>query len=164
MSKEHFYRPDEALCDTPIPYRACGLDGIWLCNGYEIEEIGGERFTRVKDLEGLHSAIALHLVENRKTLAPKEIRFIRTAMNKTQAEIARMVGVNAEWEAKVKGLLKAELKRRNVSYAQLVEKLDAIGVKETEPNVRNKLSRGKFTAVFLIQCLASIGAKELRLD
>jgi len=25
------------------------------------------------------------------------------------------------WEAKVKGLLKAELKRRNVSYAQLVE-------------------------------------------
>ena len=47
----------------------------------------------------------------------------------------------AEWEAKVKGLLKAELKRRNVSYNQLVEKLAAIGVKETEPNIRNKLAR-----------------------
>jgi hypothetical protein len=70
---------------------------------------------------------------------------------------------NAEWDARVKGMLKAELKRKNVSYAQLVEKLDAIGVKESEPNVRNKLSRGKFTAVFLVQCLEAIGAQELRL-
>ena len=67
------------------------------------------------------------------------------------------------WEAKVKGLLKAELKRRNVTYAQLVEKLAEIGVKETEPNVRNKLARGKFTAVFLVQCLEAVGADTIRL-
>jgi hypothetical protein len=71
---------------------------------------------------------------------------------------------NAEWEAKVKGLLKGELKRRNVTYAQLVDKLSAIGVHETEPNVRNKLARGKFTAVFLLQCLEAIGASSLRLS
>jgi hypothetical protein len=70
---------------------------------------------------------------------------------------------DTEWEAKVKGLLKAELKRRNVSYNQLVEKLAEIGVKETEPNIRNKLARGKFTAVFLVQCLTAIGASDLRL-
>ena len=69
-----------------------------------------------------------------------------------------------DWEAKVKGLLKGELKRRNVSYGQLVEKLAAIGVVDSEPNIRNKLSRGKFTAVFLIQCLEAIGASSLRLD
>jgi hypothetical protein len=63
-----------------------------------------------------------------------------------------------------KGLLKAELKRRGVTYAQLVEKLADLGVSETEPNVRNKLARGKFTAVFLLQCFAAIGAKEIRLD
>jgi Domain of unknown function (DUF6471) len=68
------------------------------------------------------------------------------------------------WEAKVKGLLKAELKRRGVTYAGLVEKLAAVGVKETEPNVRNKLARGKFTAVFLIQCLEAIGAQRLSLS
>lgn len=45
---------------------------------------------------------------------------------------------NAEWEAKVKGLLKAELKKRGVTYAQLVDKLAAIGVVESEPNIRNK--------------------------
>lgn len=70
---------------------------------------------------------------------------------------------DTEWEARVKGLLKAELKRHNVSYAQLVDKLAAIGVVDSEPNIRNKLSRGKFTAVFLLQCLEAIGASSLRL-
>ena len=68
------------------------------------------------------------------------------------------------WEAKVKGLLKGELKRRNVSYGQLVEKLAGVGVVDSEPNIRNKLSRGKFTAVFLIQCMEAIGSSSLRLD
>ena len=70
---------------------------------------------------------------------------------------------DTEWEAKVKGLLKGELKRRNVSYGQLVDRLAAVGVVDTEPNIRNKLSRGKFTAVFLVQCLEAIGASSLRL-
>jgi len=68
------------------------------------------------------------------------------------------------WEARVKGLLKGELKRRNVSYNQLVEKLAAIGVVDTEPNIRNKLARGKFTAVFLLQCLEAVGTSSLRLS
>lgn len=67
------------------------------------------------------------------------------------------------WDARVKGILKAELKRKNVTYAQLVDKLAAIGVKETEPNIRNKLARGKFTAVFMIQVLAAIDTKDIHL-
>ena len=70
---------------------------------------------------------------------------------------------NTEWETKVKGLLKGELKRRGVTYAQLVERLSAIGVQETEPNVRNKLARGKFTAVFLLQCLTAIDCKTVQI-
>ena len=68
-----------------------------------------------------------------------------------------------EWEDRVKGMLKGELKRRGVTYADLVGKLADIGVMDSEPNIRNKISRGKFTAVFLIQCLTAIGAIELRL-
>jgi len=60
-------------------------------------------------------------------------------------------------------MLKAELKRRDVTYAQLVGKLADMGVMDSEPNIRNKISRGKFTAVFLIQCLTAIGATDLRL-
>lgn len=69
-----------------------------------------------------------------------------------------------DWEAMAANLLKAELKRRGVTYAQLVEKLAEIGVDEKEVNVRNKLSRGKFTAAYLIQCLSAIGCSSLRLD
>lgn len=71
---------------------------------------------------------------------------------------------NTEWETKIKALLKSELKRRNVTYAQLVDKLADIGVVDSEPNIRNKLARGKFTAVFLIQCLEAVGASSLRLS
>ena len=69
-----------------------------------------------------------------------------------------------EWEGRVKGMLKAELKRRNVTYADLVGKLADIGVMDSEPNIRNKISRGKFTAVFFIQCLTAIGANSITLD
>ena len=68
-----------------------------------------------------------------------------------------------EWEDRVKGLLKAELKRRNVTYAELVGKLADLGVMDSEPNIRNKISRGKFTAVFLIQCLTAIGCETMHL-
>ena len=68
-----------------------------------------------------------------------------------------------EYEAKAARLLKAELKREGVTYKELVEKLDAIGVQEKEVNIRNKLARGKFSAAFLFYCLEAIGVDELRL-
>jgi hypothetical protein len=71
--------------------------------------------------------------------------------------------VNLEYEEKAKNLLKAELKRRGVTYAQLVEKLAAIGVTETERNLNNKISRGGFTAAFMLQCLAAIGVSNFQL-
>ena len=69
-----------------------------------------------------------------------------------------------EWESRVKGMLKAELTRRGITYAQLVGLLADQGVMDSEPNIRNKISRGKFTAVFLVQCLTAIGVDHLRLD
>jgi hypothetical protein len=70
---------------------------------------------------------------------------------------------NDEWQDRVKGLLKSELKKRNLSYRDLSEKLSAIGVHDSERNISNKLSRGSFTAVFLIQCLDAIECKTLHL-
>ena len=67
------------------------------------------------------------------------------------------------WEDRAAALLRAELKRNGVTYSQLVDKLALIGVKEAEPNVRNKLYRGKFTAVFLLQCLSAIGCESISL-
>lgn len=64
----------------------------------------------------------------------------------------------SEWETKAANLLKAELKRQGVTYAQLA---DRIGDKEA--NVRNKLSRGKFSAAFLLHSLNAIAVREIRL-
>jgi hypothetical protein len=68
-----------------------------------------------------------------------------------------------DFEALAANILKAELKRKGVTYAQLVEKLAAIGIVDAEVNIRNKLSRGKFTAAFLLQCLTAIEVKQLAL-
>lgn len=72
--------------------------------------------------------------------------------------------VNVEYETRAKNLLKAELKRKGVTYAQLAEKLAEIGIIENERNLNNKISRGGFTAAFLLQCLQVIGTRELHLD
>ena len=68
-----------------------------------------------------------------------------------------------KWEDQAKGLLKSELKRRNLTYQQLVDKLEESGIKEDEHNLRNKIARGKFTAAFLLACLDAIGVSDLRL-
>ena len=70
---------------------------------------------------------------------------------------------DTEWQARVKGMLKAELKRRNVGYKQLAERLEAMGVHDSERNINNKISRGGFTAVFFVQCLVAAGCSTIRL-
>jgi hypothetical protein len=75
-----------------------------------------------------------------------------------------MAAKRKDWQALVKGLLKAELKRRDLSYADLAAKLATIGVKDSERNISNKISRGSFTAVFFIQCLEAIGCKTIHLE
>ncbi len=77
-----------------------------------------------------------------------------------------MVGsdeIEQHWQERAKGLLKAELKRRGVSYKQLADKLGEIGIHETDRNIANKLARGGFSAVFMIQCLDAIGCDVIRL-
>jgi Domain of unknown function (DUF6471) len=68
-----------------------------------------------------------------------------------------------DWEAKARGILRAEMAKQNVTYSQLLEKLKSIDVEEDERNLRNKVSRGKFTAAFLLQCLTALGMTEMRL-
>lgn len=68
---------------------------------------------------------------------------------------------DVDWSNRVKAVLKAELKRRNVTYEQLSARLGEMGIQETPENIANKISRGKFTAIFLFQCLDAIGCKTI---
>jgi Domain of unknown function (DUF6471) len=74
------------------------------------------------------------------------------------------VMTDSDWQERAKGLLKAELKKRGLGYKQLAEKLREIGVEENDRNLANKLARGGFSAVFLMQCLTAIGCHTLHLD
>lgn len=69
-----------------------------------------------------------------------------------------------DWTLHIKGLLKAELKRRHVGYRELAEKLHTLGIKDSERNIANKIARGSFTAIFLIQCLTAIDCHTLHLE
>ncbi|WP_375289602.1 DUF6471 domain-containing protein [Qipengyuania sp.] len=63
------------------------------------------------------------------------------------------------WEALAKNTLRAAMMQRGVSYAVLAERLEEIGVHDNEVNLRNKVARGRFTAVFLMQCLKALEAE-----
>lgn len=78
--------------------------------------------------------------------------------------MAKADPATVEYETRAKNMLKAELKRRGVTYAVLAEKLATVGVSENERNLNNKISRGGFTAAFMLQCLKAIGASSLQLD
>lgn len=67
------------------------------------------------------------------------------------------------WKERAKNVLKAELRRRGFTYSRLVDELAKLSVEETERNIANKLSRGTFSAAFLMQCLAAIGASRIDL-
>jgi Domain of unknown function (DUF6471) len=65
------------------------------------------------------------------------------------------------WQGHAKGLLKAELKRKGITYKDLANRLTALGTPESEANLANKISRGGFSAAFLLQCLHAMGCNNV---
>jgi hypothetical protein len=68
------------------------------------------------------------------------------------------------WNTLASNILKAELKRKGITYEQLHEKLSALGVGDSTNSIKVKISRGSFQFSFFLQCAAAIGLKNLRLD
>lgn len=66
---------------------------------------------------------------------------------------------SSEWLDLAKGTLKGELKRQNLTYGDLAQRLVEIGVDETETTIRNKVSRGSFSFVFALQAMRAIGVE-----
>jgi len=60
--------------------------------------------------------------------------------------------------------LKAELKRANVTYEELAQRLNKHGLKETRDSVAAKLKRGTFAATFFLGCLAALEMEGMRLE
>lgn len=70
----------------------------------------------------------------------------------------------SKWSIKAKRILKSELIKRGVSNTELANRLNALGLSETKSSIDSKISRGKFSASFLLQCLEVIGCSRIEIE
>jgi DNA-binding transcriptional regulator YiaG len=84
----------------PFHYTQCGLDNVWLLNGFTRGEYGGQPTFSIKDIDGLHRAIGLALINTRKALSPKEWRFLRKQMDMTQSTLAEELDLSSQQVAR----------------------------------------------------------------
>ena len=68
------------------------------------------------------------------------------------------------WEQQARRIVRAEMERGLMTYGDLVDRLARIGIVDNERNVRNKVASGQFSAAFLLQCLAALGARVIRIE
>jgi hypothetical protein len=59
----------------------------------------------------------------------------------------------AEWKKRASNLLKAELKKRDIGYMELSNRLQEIGLSETVASITTKINRGTFSFAFFLQCM-----------
>lgn len=83
-------------------YRECGLQNVYLANGYREVDTQYGRGISIEDVEGLHLAIARDLVDSNPVLSGPEVRFIRKFLELTQVQLAELLGVEDQsvrrWE------------------------------------------------------------------
>lgn len=145
---------------TPYQYRGCGLDDVWLLNGYDVEEIDGERAITVRNLDGLLKAIAQSLVKRKKVLNGKEIRFLRLQLDLTQSDLARAMGCDSQQvaryekgENKMPGpadrilrMLVREHYEGKVSVREILAALDALDAKISDRQEFSETPEGAWKA------------------
>lgn len=64
----------------------------------------------------------------------------------------------------LRGVIRGEMARQQVTYKELLNRLNKIGVEDTENNLRNKIGRGKFSALLFMQCLEVLGVDHIRVS
>ncbi len=85
-----------------LHYTMSGLPNIYLANGYKWHETKRGKGLVVADVDGLHRAIGLHIVETKRALTNLEFRFLRLNMLVSQANLASLMDTEEQnigrWE------------------------------------------------------------------
>jgi DNA-binding transcriptional regulator YiaG len=95
-SAEGFFLAGRDRAPEPYHYTACGLDNIYLGNGFKLEKNSYGRGVSIEMLDDLHEAIARNLVQKPEKLTGKEIRFLRKQLNATQADLAQWLSSDVQ--------------------------------------------------------------------
>ncbi len=151
----------EAINNKPFQYKGCGLDDVYLHNGYEIHKTKNGRAVSIKNLDGLLSAIGRYLIRRKKLLNGKELRFLRTQMDLTQSELGRLLGYSdqqvARWEKghsnipspanrMLRLLYEEHLGNKSGSIRQILELIDGLDARISDRQVFEKTARGWMAA------------------
>ena len=114
-------------------YTECGLDNVYLSGGVAFADTPRGRGVTIRDIEGLHRAIGLLLVREKKSLSGREFRFLRHELNVTQQSLADLLGVSvqrvARWEKGKTAIDRPAERLIRLLYREKVENNTAI----TEP-------------------------------
>lgn len=73
-------------------YTECGLDNIYLVNGFKITKTENHEEIFIHDIHGLHKAISMSLIFKAAPLKGNEIKFIRTMLDLSQTRLAELLG------------------------------------------------------------------------
>lgn len=68
-------------------YTESGLSNVYLKNGFTVEEVDGETYSSIDDIDGLHQAIAEIVVDSKKPLTNEEFKFLRIELNVSQKSV-----------------------------------------------------------------------------
>lgn len=77
-------------------------------------------------------------------------------------QVPKSGAVPYNWEAEAKRVLKSELARAGVSHKVLVARLEAMGIEDNTAALASRITRGKFSFVFFLQCMRALGVDEVR--
>lgn len=84
-------------------YQECGLDNVYLSGGFEFIETQRGKQVIIHNPDGLHKALGKFLVNEKRNLSGKEVRFLRHEMLMSQATMAALLDVAEQtvhrWEA-----------------------------------------------------------------
>lgn len=89
---------------TSIDYRydECGLDNVILSGLTVVKDDDGDDVITIPHIGALHRLLVSMVASKPSGLEPKEVRFLRTELGMTQAELAELVGRDAQtvgrWE------------------------------------------------------------------
>ncbi len=120
-------------------YTQCGLDNVWLENGYKKKKTAYGQAVAIEGADGLHQTLALELIAKQGRLSGKELKFLRVAMGLSQGGLGKLLGATEQsvslWERTGKvpqaadgltRLLASEKLNGNCKVSEVVERISTV--------------------------------------
>lgn len=150
------------MTDLTYHYTECGLNNIYILNGYQFIKTPRGEAVSIKDVDGLHKAIGIFLVTVKKDLIGDELRFLRRELLMSQSTLARLLGMSEQairrWESGKVAMPKPSESLLRLLYREHVSDRDG-KIANLEEMFNDSEIRFKDTSKGWRSALATIGTR-----